>query len=312
MSAIQIAELSKSFPRKGHPPTVAVDRLSFTIPEGQIFGILGPNGAGKTTTIKMICGLIHPDNGEVRIGPYDLQTQRRQAMSLIGAVLEGTRNIYWRLSAWENLMYFARLKGVLARHAAARAKMLLGELGLWDRRREAVRTFSRGMQQKVAIACALVADPQVVLLDEPTLGLDVQAARTVRKWVAELSHEQGKTVILTTHQLPMAQDLCDQIAIMREGKLLANEPTQKLLTLFDEEVYNIRLEGKLPEQAVSDLPGFSAHYLDGQTVLTGPVRQGQDLYALLDRFRSAGLPLVSVTRERPDLEGIFLKLMDQA
>ena len=312
MSAIQIAELSKSFPRKGHPPTVAVDRLSFTIPEGQIFGILGPNGAGKTTTIKMICGLIHPDNGEVQIGPYDLQTQRRQAMSLIGAVLEGTRNIYWRLSAWENLMYFARLKGVLARHAAARAKMLLGELGLWDRRKEAVRTFSRGMQQKVAIACALVADPQVVLLDEPTLGLDVQAARTVRKWVAELSHEQGKTVILTTHQLPMAQDLCDQIAIMREGKLLANEPTQKLLTLFDEEVYNIRLEGKLPEQAVSDLPGFSADYLDGQTVLTGPVRQGQDLYALLDRIRLAGLPLVSVTRERADLEGIFLKLMDQA
>ncbi|MCH7575529.1 MAG: ABC transporter ATP-binding protein [Candidatus Marinimicrobia bacterium] len=312
MSAIQIADLSKSFPRKGHPPTVAVDRLSFTIPEGQIFGILGPNGAGKTTTIKMICGLIHPDNGEVRIGPYDLQTQRRQAMSLIGAVLEGTRNIYWRLSAWENLMYFARLKGVLARHAAARAKMLLGELGLWDRRKEAVRTYSRGMQQKVAIACALVADPQVVLLDEPTLGLDVQAARTVRKWVAQLSHEQGKTVVLTTHQLPMAQDLCDQIAIMREGKLLANEPTQKLLTLFDEEVYNIRLQGKLPEQAVSDLPGFSANYSDGQTVLTGPVRQGQDLYALLDRFRSAGLPLVSVTRERADLEGIFLKLMDQA
>src|SRR5437667_7543916 len=153
-------------------------------------------------------------------------------MRQIGAVLEGTRNVYWRLSAWENLMYFGHLKECFGKELKIRAEQLLRELDLWDRRGDVLRTFSRGMQQKVAIACALVSNPSIVLLDEPTLGLDVQAALTVKEWVAKLAHEQGKTIVLTTHQLDLAQDVCDSVAIMRKGCLITYRPLAELLHLF--------------------------------------------------------------------------------
>ena len=134
-------------------------------------------------------------------------------MHQIGAVLEGTRNIHWALSAWDNLIYYGHLKGVSGRKLADRAEKLLREMELWDRRNDLVRVFSRGMQQKIAVACALVADPPIILLDEPTLGLDVQAARTVKSLVGRLSNEYGKTVVLTTHQLDMAQTICDRMVM---------------------------------------------------------------------------------------------------
>jgi len=311
MDAIRLTGVTKIYPRKGKDPIRAVDGLDLIVPAGGIFGILGPNGAGKTTIIKMICGLIQPHEGQVAVWGHDLRRHRRQAMGFIGAVLEGTRNIYWRLSAWENLMYFARLKGRLGRDVAGRAQALLTELDLWSRRHDPVRTFSRGMQQKVAIACALIADPEIVLLDEPTLGLDVQSARTVREWVFRLSREEGKTVILTTHQLPVAQELCDQIAIMREGRLIANEPIKKMLNLFEAEYYEIRLGGKMTPEVAAEIEHFKMRHENGQTVLTGYLHHEMDLYPLLDRFREAGLPLISAARNESDLEGIFIKLMEQ-
>lgn len=143
----------------------------------------------------------------MRVNGHDVWRQRSAAVRQIGAVLEGTRNVHWPLSAWDNLIYFGHLKGMWGKKLAARAEQLLRRLALWDRRGDLVRTFSRGMQQKVAIACALTAAPPIVLLDEPTLGLDVQAARTVKDLVGRLAREQGKTVVLTTHQLDMAQEL---------------------------------------------------------------------------------------------------------
>ena len=139
----------------------------------------------------MICGLVIPTTGRVRVNGYDVARERSMAMRQIGAVLEGTRNVYWRLSAWENLMYFGRLKGYRGKALSDHAEQLLRGLDLWERRNDRVRMFSRGMQQKVAIACALVANPPIILLDEPTLGLDVQASRTVRDWIAKLAREQG-------------------------------------------------------------------------------------------------------------------------
>src|SRR6266508_69921 len=153
----------------------------------EVAGLLGPNGAGKTTIIKMICGLILPSAGTIRLNRYDVARQRAAAVRQIGAVLEGSRNVYWPLSAWQNLLYFGRLKGLRAAEIKPRAERLLTDLDLWDRRDETVGSFSRGMQQTVAIAAALITDPPIILLDEPTLGLDVEAARTVREWIAHLA-----------------------------------------------------------------------------------------------------------------------------
>lgn len=311
-NAIEIETLRKVYPKRNNPDVVAVENLNLTVPAGQVFGFLGSNGAGKTTTIKMACGLVEPTAGRVRLNGFDVQRQRGQAMRQIGAVLEGTRNVYWRLTAWQNLLYFGRLKGVSGRELKVRAQRLLTELDLWERRNDPVNAFSRGMQQKVAIACALVADPPIVLLDEPTLGLDVQAARTVKRWIETLSKEEGKTVVLTTHQLDMAESLCHQVAIMSRGRLVAHQPTSELLGLFRQEYYHIRVQGQLSPAQIEQFPHFTATVENGQTVLTGAIARQSELYALIEHLRTLDLTLLSVSQAEPNLEQIFVELIDRS
>ena len=306
--AIAIEGLGKTYARRGQPPVHAVDDLSLSVPAGQVLGFLGHNGAGKTTTIKMICGLVTPSRGRVRVNGYDVARERGAAMRQLGAVLEGTRNVYWRLSALNNLLYFGRLKGISGAALTARAERLLRDLDLWERRHDPVRTFSRGMQQKVAIACALIADPPIVLLDEPTLGLDVEAARTVKDWVSRLAREQGKTVVLTTHQLDIAQALCDRVAIMRRGRLVADQPLDEMLGIFRQEHYQIRLDGHLAARRPAGLDGLSVTVENGHTVLAGAIADQAALHDLLGRVRAAGLPLLAVQRVEPTLEDVFVRL----
>src|SRR5712691_9686294 len=232
--AIELSGLTKRY-RRGKDWFTAVDDVTLTVPPGQMIGLLGPNGAGKTTTIKMACGLILPTAGTIRINGYDVGSQRANAVRQIGAVLEGSRNVYWPLSAWQNLMYFGRLKGLRAAEIKPRAERLLTGLGLWERRNETVGSYSRGMPQKVAIAAALVTDPPILLLDEPTIGLDVEAARTVKDWIAHLAAGEGKTILLTTHQLAIVQELAGGIAVIREGSVIADLPTGELLSRFAED-----------------------------------------------------------------------------
>jgi ABC-2 type transport system ATP-binding protein len=312
-AAIEIESLSKIFRGRGDDDIEAVSQLDLTVAPGQVFGFLGSNGAGKTTTIKMACGLVQPTTGTVRLNGYDVRKQRGQAMRQIGAVLEGTRNVYWRMNAWQNLLYFGRIKGVSSgKVLKARAEQLLRELDLWERRKDPVGEYSRGMQQKVAIAAALISDPPIVLLDEPTLGLDVQASRTVREWISQLTKERGKTVVLTTHQLDMAENLCDRVAIMSRGRLLAHRPTTELLDLFRREFYQIRLRGSVRPADLKMMPDFSASQENGHTVLAGAVSEELSVFDLVDWARRAGLDLVSVTPAEPNLEEIFLELVERA
>ncbi len=311
-AAIEIDGLSKIYTKRNGPAVVAVDNLSLSIPAGQIFGFLGSNGAGKTTTIKMACGLVLPTSGSVRLHGHDVQRQRGQAMRQIGAVLEGTRNVYWRLTAWQNLLYFGRIKGVTGQPLKERAERLLRELELWERRNDAVQDFSRGMQQKVAIACALVADPPIVLLDEPTLGLDVQAGRTVKRWVEQLARQEGKTVVLTTHQMDLAESLCDQVAIMSQGKLVANRPTGELLGLFRQETYELRFRGQIDEAVVARFDGFTAREENDHTILSGVISAHDRLYRLLEMAEMQGLELLGVAQADPNLEEIFVELLARA
>lgn len=306
-AAINIQGLCKTYNLKKTAPVKAVDNLKLSVPTGQILGFLGPNGAGKTTTIKMMCGLVIPDSGTISLNGYDVASQRSNAMRQIGAVLEGTRNIYWRLTAWQNLIYFGRLKGRRGLLLKNRAAQMLHELDLWDRRDDPVRQFSRGMQQKVAIACALITDPPIVLLDEPTLGLDVQASRTVKEWVRRLAAEQGKTIVLTTHQLDMAQELCDRVAIIRKGQLVADYSVDELLGLFRQEYYEIRVQGQL--DGWND--GIITRQENEQTIVTTSITQQSELYDLIDHVRISGLTLVSVRSVEPDLEEVFVELIER-
>lgn len=306
--AIEIDRLIKIYKRGSAADVRAVDDLSLDVPPGQVFGLLGPNGAGKTTTIKLLCGLVTPTAGSVRLNGLDVRRQRSQAVLQLGAVLEGGRNVYWSLSAWQNLIYFGRLKGLQATEIRPRAERLLRELGLWDVRHAQVGGFSRGMQQKVAVAAALITDPPILLLDEPTIGLDVEAARTVKDWIVRLAHEQGKTVVLTTHQLDMAQELCDRVAIMRAGRVVADLPVHELLRRFRQDRYQIVVGARTEGGELSLPAGTTVSDSDGTTILTSSL-DDHDIYGLLAQLSERGLPLRSVSPVEPSLEDVFLELV---
>ncbi len=309
--SIELENISKVYKGPRKTTITAVEHLDLTIGGSQVFGVLGANGAGKTTTIKMMCGLIIPTTGDIRLNGYSVRQQRSQAASQIGAVLEGTRNVYWRLTAWENLMYFGRLKGFRGPRLAARSKQLLQELELWDRRDQPLRYFSRGMQQKVAVAAALIADPPIVLLDEPTLGLDIQAALTVKSWIARLAREEGKTIILTTHQLDLAQDLCEHVAIMYKGQILANRPLDELLYLFEKNRYQIKVSGELTGKQQEQLADWKVNYENGETLLDGMLADQDELHEMLTRLREWRLPILAVNQQEPDLENVFVQIISQ-
>jgi ABC-2 type transport system ATP-binding protein len=312
VAAIELTGLTKRY-RHGNGWLTAVDNVTLSVPPGQVIGLLGPNGAGKTTTIKMACGLIVPTAGTIRLNGHDLARRRAGAVRQIGAVLEGSRNVYWPLTAWQNLMYFGRLKGLRGAEIRPRAQRLLTELGLWDRRNETVGSYSRGMQQKVAIAAALITDPPILLLDEPTIGLDVEAARTVRDWIAHLAAEEGKTIVLTTHQLPIAQELAHRIAVIRQGSVIADMPTRDLLSQFAEDRFEVRVRGPLNAGFAGKMPA-GAH-VDADSATTRVVLRDADqvrLHHFLDDLRAGGVPLLSVTQAQPGLEEIFLRLIGVA
>jgi ABC-2 type transport system ATP-binding protein len=270
------------------------------------WGLLGPNGAGKTTTIKMAAGLVTPTAGRVTILGEDLRRRRGAAVRHLGAVLEGGRNVYWALSAWQNLLYFGRLRGLRRREIEPRAEWLLRELDLWDRRHQPVGGFSRGMQQKVAIAAALVADPALLLLDEPTIGLDVSAARTVKDWIRRLAAEQGKAVVLTTHQLAVAQELSHRVTVIRAGQIVADRPVGELLAQFREDRFTVKVavpHHHVPPSMVYDVHGDTD---GGHSTL---VVSDRELYTVLDLLARERVPLVAVAPVQPDLEEIFIRLV---
>jgi len=306
--AIELTGLTKRY-RRGKGWFTAVNDVTLSVPPGQVIGLLGPNGAGKTTTIKMACGLILPTGGTIRINGYDVGRRRADAVRQIGAVLEGSRNVYWPLTAWQNLMYFGRLKGLRTAEIKPRARRLLTDLGLWDRRDETVGSYSRGMQQKVAIAAALITNPPVILLDEPTIGLDVEAARTVKDWIAHLAAGEGKTIVLTTHQLAIVQELAGRIAVIKDGTIIADLPTGELLSRFAEDRFEVQVAGPLNGAAGALPTGARAEAESGTTrVLLRDADQGR-LHDFLEDLRASGVPLLSVTQAQPDLEEVFLRLI---
>lgn len=225
MNAIETSRLTRAFGQH-----LVVDRLTLAIPAGSVFGFLGPNGAGKTTTVRMLAALIAPTDGEAVIAGHRLGKENMAIRSSVGILTE-TPGLYNRLSARQNLLFFARLYGLDRQRAAARVEYYLRLLDLWERRDERVGSFSKGMRQKLAIARALLHEPEVVFLDEPTAGLDPEAARTVREFIKNLRAE-GRTIFLTTHNLHEADQLCDQVAVFRARLLRVDTPANLRIGMF--------------------------------------------------------------------------------
>src|ERR671934_1522723 len=234
MAAIEAADLRRTY--KTHTGTFrrrakeieAVRGISFSVEPGELFGLLGPNGAGKTTTIKMLITLLIPTAGSARVLGFDVVDDAREVRKRIGYVFGGDRGVYERLSGLDNLRYFAELYGVPAREQKRRIAELLDLVGLTGREKERVEGYSRGMRQRLHIARGLLHDPPVLFLDEPTIGVDPVGARELRALVARLVSEQRKTVLLTTHYMFEADQLCDRIAVIAKGEIVAEGTPQRL------------------------------------------------------------------------------------
>ena len=294
----------------------AAQDICFGVRPGEVFGLLGPNGAGKTTAVKMISGLIRPDSGVVYVDGMDVERKRLQILKKVGVVLEGTRTSIWPLTPLENLVYYGNLKDVKGRGLRARAVELLTFIGLKDKINIQVRRLSRGEKQKLAICIALIADPPVILLDEPTTGLDVQSSRNIKDKIREMTRDQGKSVLVTTHDMHVAQEICDRIGIIDKGRLVACKPTDELLDLFLDQVFEFRLDRAPTEEDLAGIPGvrrFETRAAEEEPTVTIWVdaeyeARSRALYGTVRRLQDKGFLLRSMTQQQQTLESVFLRL----
>ena len=290
----------------------AVDELSLEVAPGVLFGFLGPNGAGKTTVIHLLLGLLEPSAGRAEVLGFDTRTHAHEARARSGALLEHS-GLYERLTAKENLEFYARIWRLPSRERDARTHELLEHVGLWERRQEIVSTWSRGMKQKLAVARAMLHRPQLLFLDEPTSGLDAVSAAELRDDLQSLVHREGTTVFLTTHNLSEAEKLCDQVAVIRQGKLVAVGHPDELRSRaggpraeivgrnFNEAV--IASLRQRPE--VASAVAHNGH-------LTVELRGAAEFAPLLDMLVRSGAQVEEVQRGRASLEDAFLDLMEES
>ncbi|ERP31042.1 ABC transporter ATP-binding protein [Chitinivibrio alkaliphilus] len=229
MSIIEVAGLTKCF-----DDITAVNKASFSVKRGEVFGFLGPNGAGKTTTISMLTGLARPTAGSIRIAGYDGISDIKKAHSHIGVVPDES-NLYPEMSGYENLVFCASLYGMCCSEAQERARLLLDEFGLISAKDRSFGVYSKGMKRRLTIAAGIIHNPRILFLDEPTTGIDVVSARHIRRLIEKL-HHQKTTIFLTTHYIEDAQRLCNRIAFIAEGRILALDTVENLLDAFEKNI----------------------------------------------------------------------------
>jgi ABC-2 type transport system ATP-binding protein len=303
MNAIETYQLTRVFGDR-----TAVDRLTLSIPAGTVFGFLGPNGAGKTTTVRMLAALIEPSSGTARVNGHPVGAGNEAIRRSVGILTE-TPGLYERLSARQNLFFFARLYGAGSARADAQAERYLRMLGLWDRRDDKVGGFSKGMRQKIAIARALLNEPAIVFLDEPTAGLDPEASRMVRDFVKELRAE-GRTIFLTTHNLPEADELCDLIGVFRSRLLRVDTPANLRAGLFGNGT-RVRIAGEPAAflAAARALPFVRQAVLEDSALAITLDDPNEQNPALVQALVSAGARIRYVEPIEHSLEDVYLELV---
>lgn len=310
--AIHITSLVKMFKKRGDKVT-AVNGVDLEIHSGELFGLLGPNGAGKTTLIKCISTLLIPDQGTALVGGFDVLKQPLDVRRQIGVLTGGERSLYWKLTPIENLNYFAALYGVSRRETKKRIDYLLNLMDLTQKRHERVEKLSSGMKQKLSIARTLIHDPKILLIDEPTLGLDPTFSRFIRNFIKdELHKKNGKTILLTTHYMDEADMLCDRVAFMNRGTIEAVDTPSALKTrLSSEKVVEVKCMGTLEPALFAKVREVTTLSLDNKDGLAY-IRMSSDnpeqlLSTIIDLVQNRA-KVLSVNVMAPTLEDVFVHL----
>ena len=306
MNMIEVKNLTKKFGE-----VTAVDALTFSVAEGEVFGLLGPNGAGKTTTIRMLCCLISKTSGEAQVAGYHIgnKADSLAIRKLIGLVPDNI-GLYEELSAYENLDYYGKLYECPERERREKIEYFLKMMELWEKKDQPVSDYSKGMKQKVAIARALIHDPKLLFFDEPTANLDPESSRVVRDYILQLKKE-GKTIFINTHNLGEAQRICDRIGILKTKLLAVNTPEQ-----LEKSVWGSRTEVQVEKvsnrilAAVRKLKPQDLSVEENRIILTvaDPQKQNPDF---VQAIVSAGGRIQYVTQLTPGLEETYLKVIEE-
>src|SRR4030066_1304199 len=302
-SAVKTQNLTKQY-----GGILAVNQLDLEVFEGEIFGLLGPNGAGKTTTIRMLTGQTKPTSGTITVDSYDIVHEPIKAKQQIGVVPD-VSNIYDEMSAWDNLTFAAHLYSVPKIEREKKTNELLQLFGLYERRKDRVAGFSRGMKRRLTIAAALIHKPKVLFLDEPTTGLDVQSLRIIRNLIKELNND-GVTIFLTTHYIEEADQLCQRVAIINKGKTVTVDTPEKLKASMEERQV-IEISFTLSKGLEDKLKGLSC--VNDVSMLGDKCRLQVDdateaVPSLVDFARKNSLKIISINTLNPSLEDAFVKL----
>jgi ABC-2 type transport system ATP-binding protein len=311
---VRVYKTGEGLLRRKKKETLAVDHISFQVKKGELFGMLGPNGAGKTTTIKMMTTLLMPTAGTVSVLGHDVASDPYEVRKKIGLVLGGEKGLYYRISARQNLRYFADLYGVPLSERDKRVDDLLKRVDLADRADERVEDYSRGMKQRLHLAKGLINDPEVIFMDEPTIGLDPQAARDARRMIKELV-DSGKTMLLTTHYMYEADELCDRIAVINKGKIVALDTPKGLKSLM-KDMSIIEVEGfgiaEKEIESIRSMPGVrtvSANLGEEKQVLRVQVADAAEMLNPVSH-KLEGSKIIGVRIKEPTLEDAYLWLVE--
>ena len=311
-TAISVERLSKQYNTGENRPLIAVNEVTFDIPQGAIVGLLGPNGAGKTTLIKCILGIIKPTSGNVRISGQSVFGSGGNVYQYVGSVLEGARNIYWRLTVKENVKYFLGINSTGAGNEYD-IDRILSELELTQKADEPVRKLSRGMKQKTALACILVRNTPIVFLDEPTLGLDVEAAQSIRTTLKRMSSSQNRTIIICSHDMDVIQDTCNRVIIMDEADIVADNTVDGLIDVFRTQSYKIRLSGGVSNKVRRKMKSeFNINFItdnSSECAFEILVEDGEEIFELMKALENNELIPQGIEKTEPDLKEAFLQIV---
>jgi ABC-2 type transport system ATP-binding protein len=302
-TAIEVKGLTKNYEE-----ITAVDHINFEVRKGEIFGFLGPNGAGKTTTIRILTGVIKPDSGAATIMDYSILKEPLKAKQIMSVVPE-MANAYIDLTAWQNLMLIGELYGVNKKERQERARHLLTEFKLYERRKHLARGFSKGMKQKLILCMAMLTEPQVLFLDEPTSGLDVESARLIRDTIRQYNKD-GTTIFLSTHNMEEANRLCDRIAIINHGEIAAIDSPENLrMKSSSLKSVEVSFNKLVPTKELSKIPNVTHAKKIGDKIRLYTDEPHSVISSLTDYVHSKDLEIISLNTLAPTLEDVFIKLI---
>ena len=309
MDILKVKNVSKIYSYRSKK-VLAVDNISFEVKRGEIVGLLGPNGAGKTTTVKMIASLIEPTSGDIFIDGKNIRSDKKHALRKVAAVLESNRNIYWVLTPRQNIDFFANAWGFSTGSIRNYREELLEKFNLLEVADKPVMKLSRGMQQKVAVCCALIRKAPLLLLDEPTLGLDVMTTNELKNTLRDIAKNDGNAILLTSHNMKVVQDICDRVIIIKKGKIIADDKVSNLIDMFSANFFKVVFKnGNINFDFLNGIKVLKSYDQEENRAVEFELQDEDALYELLEVIRRSGGKLISIEKIQPDLEEVFIRFV---